>query len=73
MQITVMNYRFAELIAGHRDRVQLAGDQLFVDLDLSPSNLPVGTQLSVGDAVIEVTTVPHLGCKKFVDDSASMQ
>ena len=67
MQINVMNYRFAELIAGHRERVSLAGDQLFVDLDLSKENLPPGMQLSVGDAVLEVTAVPHLGCKKFVE------
>src|SRR5688572_11961888 len=67
MQLNVMNVRFADLIAGSRDRVPLAGDQLFVDLDLSPGNLPPGTQLSIGSAVIEVTPVPHLGCKKFVE------
>jgi hypothetical protein len=67
MQLNLMNYRFALLIAGRRERVSLAGDQLFVDLDLSQENLPVGTRLSIGEAVIEVTPVPHLGCKKFVE------
>ncbi len=67
MQLNVMNYRFALLIAGHRDRVQLAGDQLFVDFDLSPANLPPGVRLSVGSAIIQVTEIPHLGCKKFVE------
>lgn len=67
MQLNVMNYRFAELISGSRERVPLAGDQLFVDLDLSLENLPVGTRLSIGEAVIEVTAIPHLGCKKFVE------
>ncbi|MEO7673221.1 MAG: MOSC domain-containing protein [Pyrinomonadaceae bacterium] len=67
MQLNIMNYRFAELIAGHRERVPLAGDQLFVDLDLSPDNLPPGTRLSISSAVIEVTAIPHLGCKKFVE------
>lgn len=66
MQLNVMNYRFALLIAGHRDRVQLAGDQLFVDFDLSPANLPPGVRLSVGSAIIQVTEIPHLGCKNFV-------
>ena len=66
MQLNVMNYRFAGLIAGSRDRIPMAGDQLFVDLDLSPQNLPPGTRLSIGSAVIEVTAIPHLGCKKFV-------
>lgn len=66
MQLNVMNYRFAELIAGSPERVPLAGDQLFVDLDMSPENLPPGTRLSIGDAIIEVTAIPHTGCKKFV-------
>jgi len=67
MQINIMNYRFAELIAGHRDRVPLAGDQLFVDLDLSEANIPPGTGLEIGTALLEITTIPHLGCKKFVE------
>ena len=67
MQLNLMNYRFAELIAGDRHQVPLAGDQFFVDLDLSGENLPVGTRLLIGEALIEVTSVPHLGCKKFVE------
>ena len=65
-QITVMNIRVAELVAGSADRVPLAGDQLYVDLDLSMDNLPVGSRLTIGDAVLEVTPPPHTGCKKFV-------
>lgn len=67
MQLNVMNWRFVNLIAGSRERVSLAGDQLLVDLDLSPDNLPPGTQLSIGSAAIEITPIPHLGCKKFVE------
>lgn len=67
MQLNLMNYRFAELVAGRRERVPLAGDQMFVDLDLSPTNISPGTRLSIGDSVIEVTAVPHTGCKKFVE------
>jgi MOSC domain-containing protein YiiM len=62
-----MNWRFARLVAGAEERIPLAGDQLFVDLDLSRENLPVGTRIEVGAAVIEVTKPPHLGCKKFVE------
>jgi hypothetical protein len=65
MQLTVMNVRAALLVAQHPDRRQLAGDQLYVDLDLSPANLPAGTRLAVGSAVIEVSGEPHLGCAKF--------
>lgn len=65
MQLNLMNSRMAELIAGSRERMKLAGDQLYVDLDLSRENLPVGTRLAIGSAVIEITAIPHLGCKKF--------
>jgi len=65
MQLTVMNARVAALVAVDDDRWKLAGDQLYVDLDLSEANLPPGSRLAVGSAVIEVTDAPHLGCKKF--------
>jgi len=64
-QITVMSSRAIALAAGARDRWALAGDQLYLDLDLSKDNLPPGTRLEVGSAVIEVTAEPHTGCKKF--------
>jgi hypothetical protein len=66
-QITVMNARVAELVAGGTDRMRLAGDQVYLDLDLSLDNLPAGSLLAVGQAVLEVTEPPHLGCAKFVD------
>lgn len=66
MQLNIMNARVAALVAQDEDRWQLAGDQLYLDLDLSAENLPAGTQLAIGSAVIEVTPPPHLGCKKFV-------
>ena len=66
MQLNIMNSRVIALLAGVKDRWQLAGDQLFVDLDLSADNLPAGTQLAVGAAIVEVTPPPHLGCHKFV-------
>jgi hypothetical protein len=64
-QLTLMNARVIELLAGSRERWALAGDQLYVDLDLSAENLPPGTRLEAGTAVIEVTAVPHTGCAKF--------
>jgi MOSC domain-containing protein YiiM len=63
--VTVMNARATALVAGDRERWPLAGDQLYVDLDLSPENLPAGTRLEIGSAVLEVTDLPHLGCGKF--------
>ena len=64
-QLTLMNARAAAVITGSPERWPLAGDQLYVDLDLSIENLPAGTQLAVGDAVVEVTAEPHTGCAKF--------
>lgn len=67
MQLTVMNARAAALVAQDAARWSLAGDQLYVDLDLSAANLPAGTRLGIGTAVIEVTAQPHTGCGKFVE------
>jgi hypothetical protein len=64
-QITVMNARAIALLAQTENRWPLAGDQLYVDLDLSDDNLPPGTRLAIGSAVLEVSPVPHTGCKKF--------
>jgi hypothetical protein len=66
MQLNVMNTRVAALVARSKDRWPLAGDQLYLDLDLSEENLPAGTRLVLGTAIIEVTAQPHMGCKKFV-------
>jgi len=66
MQLNIMNSRAIALVAQDKDRWQLAGDQLYVELDLSAENLPPGTKLAIGSAVIEVTPPPHTGCKKFV-------
>jgi hypothetical protein len=64
-QITVMNVRATALVAGDRERWALCGDQLYVDFDLSTENVPAGTRLAIGDAVLEITSDPHLGCGKF--------
>jgi hypothetical protein len=66
MQINIMNSRVIALVAQDKNRWQLAGDQLFLDLDLSTENLPPGSHLEIGSAVLEVTPPPHLGCRKFV-------
>ena len=66
MQLNIMNARVAALVAQDKSRWQLAGDQLYLDMDLSAVNLPAGTQLAIGSAVIEVTAPPHTGCRKFV-------
>jgi len=65
MQLNIMNARVADLVAGSRERWPLAGDQLYIDMDLSEDNLPPGSRLQLGSAQIEITAEPHLGCKKF--------
>jgi hypothetical protein len=65
-QVTIMNSRAATLVAQKKERWQLAGDQLIMDLDISAENLPPGTRLAIGSAILEVSAQPHTGCKKFV-------
>jgi hypothetical protein len=67
MQLNIMNARVVALVAQDKTRWPLAGDQLFVDMDLSEANLPAGTRLQIGTSVIEVTAEPHTGCGKFVE------
>jgi hypothetical protein len=64
-QLTIMNSRAAKLIAHDEHRCLLAGDQLYIDMDLSASNLPPGTRLALGQTVIEITAKPHTGCATF--------
>jgi hypothetical protein len=67
MQLNVINARLSSLVAVDAGRRALAGDQLHLDLDLSHANLPPGTRLALGSAVIEITEIPHTGCAKFRD------
>ena len=66
-QLTIMSARAIALFAGDRTRWPLAGDQLYVDLDISEDNLPAGTLLRLGSATVEVSVEPHTGCAKFRD------
>lgn len=64
-QVTIANARAIELLTQTKDRWSLAGDQLYVDFDLSDNNIPPGTQLAIGSAIVEVSALPHTGCNKF--------
>jgi hypothetical protein len=66
MQINIMNARVTALVAQEKERWPLAGDQLYIDMDLSKENLPAGSRIAVGSAVFEVSALPHTGCHKFV-------
>ena len=64
-QLTLMNARVADAVGVSRDRWPLAGDQIYVDLDISHENLPAGSRIQVGEAIVEISEVPHTGCAKF--------
>ena len=64
-QITIMNARCTALLAQSEERWAFAGDQLYVDFDLGDENIPSGSRLAIGSAIIEVSAEPHTGCKKF--------
>ena len=66
MQINIMNARVTALVAQELERWPLAGDQLYIDMDLSKENLPAGSRIAIGSAVLEVSPLPHTGCNKFV-------
>jgi MOSC domain-containing protein YiiM len=66
VQICIMNARCIGLIAQARSNWPPAGDNLFIDMDLTPGNLPPGTRLAIGSAVIEITAIPHNGCDGFI-------
>ena len=66
-QLNLMNSRVVALLSQDKSRWHLAGDQLFVDFDLSERNVPAGTRLAIGSAILEVTAEPHTGCSKFVE------
>lgn len=66
MQINIMNARVTALVAQAKERWPLAGDQFYIDMDLSKENLPAGSRIEIGSAVLEVSPYPHLGCHKFV-------
>lgn len=67
VQICIMNARCIEVIAGEKENWPPAGDNLFLDIDLRPDNMPPGTRLAIGSAVLETTAVPHNGCASFVE------
>ena len=64
-QLTLMNSRVSDAVAVSRERWPLAGDQIYVDMDISKENLPPGSRIEVGTAVVEISEVPHTGCDKF--------
>lgn len=66
-QITLMNSRVIDLLTEHQNDWQLAGDQIFVDFDLSLDHLPPHSKIQVGSAILEISAKPHTGCKKFSD------
>lgn len=66
VQVCIMNARAIRLIAGERENWAPAGDNLFLDMDLSPENLPPGTRLRLGAAELEITATPHNGCDQFI-------
>ena len=66
-QVSIMNSRIlAQISGGSHEAMGLAGDNLIVDFDLSEANLPAGIELKIGEVVIQISTTPHTGCKKFV-------
>ena len=67
VQICMMSARTIRAIAGEPEHWPAAGDNLFLDMDLSPANMPPGTRFAIGTAGFVVTAEPHDGCQSFID------
>ncbi|MGH6924511.1 MAG: MOSC domain-containing protein [Propylenella sp.] len=67
VQICIMNARCIALLAQDRENWPPAGDNLYIDIDLTAENLPPGQRLAIGSAVIEITAIPHMGCQSFIN------
>lgn len=67
VQICMMSSRTIEAIAGDPENWAPAGDNLFLDLDLTPDNLATGDRLEIGTTLLEITAEPHHGCQSFID------
>ncbi|MEL6345277.1 MAG: MOSC domain-containing protein [Myxococcota bacterium] len=64
-QVTLIRADVARVLTEPID-AKWTGDNFHVDIDLSTHNLPAGSRLQIGDhAVIEISTKPHSGCKRF--------
>ncbi len=67
VQIAITNTRLLAAICPDKSRWPLAGDQIYTELNLSKTNLPVGTRLSAGTVILEITQEPHLGCSQYAE------
>jgi MOSC domain-containing protein YiiM len=67
VQICIMPSRVIRAIAGGKENWAPAGDNLFIDMDLTPANCPPGTRLALGSVEMVITEEPHKGCQKFID------
>ena len=64
-QVTLISTRVLRAIEPDEARWPLAGDQLYVDFDLSHEALPAGSRIAIGSALLVVSDQPHTGCAKF--------
>ncbi|MEM6942438.1 MAG: MOSC domain-containing protein [Pseudomonadota bacterium] len=67
VQICLMMSRMIRAIAGEEAHWPPAGDNLFIDMDLTPANTPPGTRLALGSVEMVVTPEPHNGCEAFIE------
>lgn len=64
-QVSLLPSRVMDIAWQNRDTAPHPGDPIVADLDMTEANLPVGTLIGVGSAVLRVSDVPNLGCVKW--------
>lgn len=65
IQVSFLQRRVLDLVWRDREGTPHPGDTFVVDMDLSEANLPAGSLLQVGSAVLEVSTVFNNACAKW--------
>ncbi|MFT3781378.1 MAG: hypothetical protein QM790_05120 [Nibricoccus sp.] len=72
VQIAICNAQVIAMLQELTETNHHPGDTLFTNLDLSHANLPRGSKLQVGNAIIEISDVENDACMKFAKHHGSV-
>ncbi|MFT5632095.1 MAG: hypothetical protein ACI9HB_003282 [Gammaproteobacteria bacterium] len=65
IQVSILSKRVMDLCWRDRENTHHPGDTMIVDMDLGVENLPNGTRLGIGSAVVEVSDKFNTACIKW--------
>lgn len=65
IQVSILPSRVLDLVWRDRETTVHPGDTIVADLDMTDANLPPGTLLQAGTAILRVSDQPNDGCVKW--------